>query len=162
NNDFQVRELSRPNQIRIQLGISMNESGHPFYQMPEMETEGKYAYAYQGNPRLTWVVNALVDKGLKIQPSQLEYLNNNWTVMSGQFSDTMRNNAIIGLSLALLSILIYITFRFEFKYALGAVIGLVHDVIITLGILALFHYMGFPVQIDLQVIGALMMIIGYS
>lgn len=162
NNDFQVRELSRPNQIRIQLGISMEEKGHPFYQMPEVDSEGKYTYSYQSNPRLVWVVNALSSNGLDIQTSQIDHLDSNWTVMSGQFSDAMRNNAIIALSLALISVLIYITLRFEFKYALGAVIGLVHDVIITLGILALFHYLGFPVQIDLQVIGALMMIIGYS
>lgn len=162
NNDFQVRELSRPNQVRIQLGISMEEKGHPFYQMQEVDNEGKYAYSYQSNPRLTWMVNALADSGLEIQKSQIENLGNNWTVMSGQFSDTMRNNALIALTLALISILIYITIRFEFKYALGAVIGLIHDVIITLGVLALFHWLGFSVQIDLQVIGALMMIIGYS
>ncbi len=41
-------------------------------------------------------------------------------------------------------------------------IGLVHDVAITLGILAMFHALGFPVQIDLTVIGAIMTIIGYS
>jgi SecD/SecF fusion protein len=58
--------------------------------------------------------------------------------------------------------LIYITVRFEFKFAVGAVAGLVHDVIITLGFLAIFHALGFPVQIDLQVIGAIMTIIGYS
>jgi SecD/SecF fusion protein len=97
-----------------------------------------------------------------VQASQLDHLSNNWTVMSGQFSETMRNNAILALAIALVSILIYITFRFEFKFALGAVVGLVHDVIITLGILALFHKLGFPVQIDLQVIGAIMTIIGYS
>ena len=82
--------------------------------------------------------------------------------MSGQFSDAMRYNAILGLAIALVSILIYITLRFEFKFAIGAVVGLVHDVIITLGILALFHKLGFPVQIDLQVVGAIMTIIGYS
>lgn len=161
-NDFQVRELSRPNQIRIQMGISMEEKDHPFYQMPEVENEGKYAYAYQSNPRLAWVVNTLASSGLEIQESQLDQLSNNWTVMSGQFSDAMRDNAILALAIALVSILIYITFRFEFKYALGAVVGLVHDVIITLGILAFFHKLGFAVQIDLQVIGAIMTIIGYS
>ena len=41
--------------------------------------------------------------------------------MSGQFSEEMRNNAIIGLSIALVSILIYITLRFEFKFAIAAV-----------------------------------------
>lgn len=161
-NDFQVRELSRPTQLRIQMGISMEEKDHPFYQLAEVESEGKYAYAYQSNPRLTWVVNTLESSGLNIQKSQLDNLSNNWTVMSGQFSDAMRNNAILALAIALVSILIYITLRFEFKYALGAVVGLVHDVIITLGILAVFHKLGFAVQIDLQVIGAIMTIIGYS
>lgn len=160
--DFEVRELSRPNQLRIQLGTSMDEKGHPFYQMPESNSEGRYAYPYQKDPRLDWVVNSLQESGLQVNPAQLANLEKNWTVMSGQFSDAMRNNAVIGLAIALIAILIYITVRFEFKYAIGAVVGLIHDVIITLGILALFHAAGFPVQIDLQVIGAIMTIIGYS
>jgi SecD/SecF fusion protein len=161
-NDVQVRELTRPNQLRIQLGMGMEEKGHPFYQMPERLTEGKFNYDYQQNPRMAWVVNALNDANLKVIPSQLPQLHDNWTVISGQLSDTMRNNALLGLGLALLCILIYIAIRFEFKFALSAVIGLVHDVLITLGILAIFYAMGLHVQIDLQVIGALMTIIGYS
>lgn len=161
-NDFQIRELSRPNQLRIQLGMGMEEKGHPFYQLPEIQSEGKYAHDYESNPRIMWVVKSLNEANLQIQQSQLNTLDRDWTVMSGQFSDKMRNNAIIGLTIALICILVYITFRFEFKYAIGAVVGLVHDVIITLGILALFHKLGFPVQIDLQVVGALMTIIGYS
>lgn len=160
--DFEVRELSRPNQLRIQLGTSMDEKGHPFYQMPEFNNEGRFAYEYQKDPRLNWAVTALEKHGLDVQPSQLANLQKNWTIMSGQFSDAMRNNAIIALAAALASILLYITFRFEFKYAVGAVAGLVHDVIITLGILAMFHALGFAVQIDLQVVGAIMTIIGYS
>lgn len=161
--DFEVRELSRPNQLRIQLGTSMDEKGHPFYQMPEVNSaEGPYSYEYQRDPRLNWVVNTLQSSHLNIQSSELDNLQKNWTIISGQFSDAMRNNAILALGAALLAILLYITFRFEFKYAIGAVAGLVHDVIITLGFLALFHAMGFSVQIDLQVIGAIMTIIGYS
>jgi len=162
NNDFQIRELSRPNQLRIQLGTGMEEKGHPFYQLPEELSEGKYALNYERNPRINWVVNSLNDAGLQIQKSQLDTLDRDWTVMSGQFSDAMRTNAILGLAIALLAILIYITFRFEFKYAVGAVVGLVHDVIITLGVLAFFHWLGLAVQIDLQVVGAIMTIIGYS
>lgn len=162
NRDFEVRELSRPNQLRIQLGTSMDEKGHPFYQMPEALKEGTYSYSYEKDPRLSWIVNALESHGLTIQPSDLAILEKNWTIMSGQFSDAMRNNAVWALAIALMSILIYITVRFEFKYAIGAVAGLIHDVIITLGILACFHALGFPVQIDLQVIGAIMTIIGYS
>lgn len=160
--DFEVRELSRPTQLRIQLGTSMDEKGHPFYQMPETLPEGRYSFDYMRDPRLTWVVDTLAKSGLSVQPDELSSLTKSWTIMSGQFSDAMRNNAVWGLVIALVALLIYITIRFEFKYAVGAVVGLVHDVIITLGILALFHAMGFPVQIDLQVVGAIMTIIGYS
>lgn len=160
--DVQVRELSKPNQLKIQLGMGIEEKNQPFFQLPEVLEEGKFAFDYQKNPRLTWVVKALESGGLKISDYELAGIANNWTVMSGQLSDSMRNNAIIALALAMLSVLIYITFRFEFKYAAAAVIGLAHDVILTLGLLALFHAMGFLVQIDLQVIGAIMTIIGYS
>lgn len=160
--DFQVRELSRPNQLRIQLARAMEEPGHPFYQMPEAQNEGKFAYAYESNPRISWLLNALTTKGLTIQPSKLNTLDRDWTVMSGQFSDAMRNNAIIGLTIALVCILVYITLRFEFKFAVAAVIGLIHDVLVTLGVMAVFQAMGFPVQIDLQVVGAIMTIVGYS
>lgn len=160
--DFQVRELSRPNQLRIQLAMAMEEPGHPFYQLPETIQEGKFSYEYEHNPRIVWLVDALAKNNLTVQPSRLSTLDQDWTVMSGQFSDAMRNNAAIGLGIALVSILIYITLRFEFKFAIAAVIGLVHDVIITLGIMAFFQMMGFPVQIDLQVVGAIMTIIGYS
>ena len=162
SNDFQIRELSHPNQLRIQLGMGMEQKGHPFYQMAETENEKEFTYEYEKNPRLEWIVNALNKSGLKIQKSDLENLNKNWTMMSGQFSKTMRNNAIMALTLALASILIYITVRFEFKYAVGAVVALTHDVIVTIGLLSMFHFMGFPVQIDLTVVAAIMTIIGYS
>lgn len=162
SNDFQIRELSKPNQLRIQLATGMEEKGHPFFGLPDSMNDEQYLLPYQSNPKIVWLVNALQSKGLKIQESELAGLDKNWTVISGQFSDTMRNNAALGLGLALLSILIYITFRFEFKYAIAAVIGLAHDILITLGILAFLHWIGLPVQIDLQVVGALMTIIGYS
>lgn len=162
SNDFDIRTLTLPNQLRIQLGTSMEEPGHPFHGMAEILAGDKFEYDYQKNPRIVWIVSALEDAGLKVQTSDLETLDNNWTVITGQFSDAMRNNALMALSFALLSILVYITIRFEFKYAVGAVIGLTHDVLMTLGVLAFFHWLGFAVQIDLTVIGALMTIIGYS
>ncbi len=49
---------------------------------------------------------------------------------------TMR---IIGLTIALLCILVYITLRFEFKYAISATLCLAHDVVFTVGVLAILH-----------------------
>ena len=58
---------------------------------------------------------------------------------------------------ALLLILIYITIRFELKYAVGAIAALSHDVLVTLGIFSLFGY-----EISLAVIAAFLTIVGYS
>ncbi len=139
----------------------MEEPGHPFHSMAEELQPLKPCTATK-KPRITWLVDALKSKGLKIQENDLVSLDKNWSVMSGQLSDSMRNNAIVALTLALIGVLIYITVRFEFKYCRGRRRGLLHDVLITLGIAALFHKMGFGVQIDLQAIGAIMTIIGYS
>lgn len=160
--DFEIRELTKPNHLRIQLGLGMEEEGHPFYNLPETTNNVESEYDYQKDPRIVWVVDALSNAGLNVQQTDLQNLDKNWSMMSGQFSDTMRDNALIALGFALLSILIYITFRFEFKYAVSAVVALAHDVIITMGILAMFRKMGLPVQIDLEVVGAIMTIIGYS
>lgn len=130
--------------------------------MKEEDKAPNALYEYQHNPRLDWVVSSLQKQGIQISNSELANLSSNWSVMSGQFSNAMRNNAVLALLIALLAILVYITLRFQFKYAISAVIGLVHDVLLTLAVLALFHFAGFPVQIDLVVIGAIMTIIGYS
>ena len=58
---------------------------------------------------------------------------------------------------ALIAILIYIGFRFEWRLALGTVLALAHDVIITMGLLSLFH-----IEIDLTIVASLMSVIGYS
>ena len=160
--DFEIRELSRPDHLRIQFGTSMDERGHPFYTMVSENNAGNFKYDYQKNSKLSWVVQSLESKGLTIQKDSLAHPEKNWSVMSSQFSDSMKNNAIIGLLIALAAILIYITARFEFKFAISAVAGLTHDVLITMGLLAILNLIGIPVKIDLQVVGAIMTIIGYS
>lgn len=160
--DFQIQELNKPNQLRIQLGTSMEQPGKPFYQIDETPPVQNPLFVYQEYPRIVWILQALEQGGLKVNPASLPEINLHWTEMSGQLSDTMRNQALFGIGLALLAILIYITFRFEFKYAISATIGLAHDLLITLGILAVLHIFYEGIQIDLQVIAALMTIVGYS
>ncbi len=160
--DFQVRELNPSNHLRILLGVGMNQIAKPFYEMPEQTDQADVTYLYENNPRVTWIVNALEKEGLKIEPRNLSTLESNWTSMSGQMSDSMRNNAIYGLLLAFAAILIYITFRFEFKYAISAMLCLFHDVLISISAIGLLHWMGISLQIDLQTVAAIMTIIGYS
>ncbi|CUR53685.1 Protein translocase subunit SecF [Serratia symbiotica] len=66
-------------------------------------------------------------------------------------------NGSIALLIALFFIFIYIMFRFEWRIALGIIFSLIHDLIITLGILSLFY-----IEIDLTIIASLMSVIGYS
>lgn len=160
--DFQVRELSPASNLRIFLSRSLQQPGHPFYGMPLENDLKEPAFRFELNPRIVWVVNALEKSGLKISPASLQNLDKNWTEVSGQMSDSMRNNALIGLCLALLCILVYITFRFEFKYAISATLCLAHDVLFTLGLLAILHALGVGIQIDLNTVAALMTIVGYS
>lgn len=63
----------------------------------------------------------------------------------------------LALLVALICIFIYVGFRFEWRLATGVVLALAHDVVITLGVLSLFH-----IEIDLTIIASLMSVIGYS
>jgi len=65
--------------------------------------------------------------------------------------------ALKAISLALLLILIYISFRFDRNYALGSVLALIHDILITLGVFSLLDY-----EINLSIIAAFLTIVGYS
>jgi SecD/SecF fusion protein len=159
--DFLIRELNPANNIKLFLSRSLENEGKPFYQMPLAEVDTLSNYN-GNNPRIDWVVSSLQASGLKLTQSSLDNLDANWTEVSGQMSENMRDNAIIGLLIALLGILVYITVRFEFKFAISATLCLAHDIIFTLGTLAILHAFGAPVQIDLNIIAALMTIVGYS
>ncbi|MGP1930280.1 MAG: protein translocase subunit SecF [Arsenophonus sp. ET-YP4-MAG3] len=64
---------------------------------------------------------------------------------------------IIALLTALICILIYIGFRFEWRLAISIIISLIHDIIITLGLVLIFQ-----IEVDMTIIASLMSIIGYS
>jgi len=66
-------------------------------------------------------------------------------------------NSLMALGLGMLGILIYVTLRFEFSFAIGALVALLHDVIITVGIFALMGR-----ELSLVIVGAVLTIAGYS
>lgn len=70
-------------------------------------------------------------------------------------------NSLIALSLALLGIIAYLTFRFQFDYALSAILGLVHDTIFVLGVFSILGLV-YGVQIDALFVTALLTVIGFS
>ncbi len=72
-------------------------------------------------------------------------------------SGELFRSGIIALSVALLLMMVYISFRFQWQYALGAVVALFHDVILTMGVFALTGF-----EFNLATIAALLTIVGYS
>ncbi|MGS0465745.1 protein translocase subunit SecF [Cobetia marina] len=77
--------------------------------------------------------------------------------VGAQVGDQLRDQSGLGMLLALAVVMVYVAFRFQYKFALGALISLGHDVIILLGIFALFG-----LDFDLTVLAAVLAVIGYS
>ena len=77
--------------------------------------------------------------------------------VGAQIGDELREKGEWAMLVALLSILVYIGFRFELLFGVGAIIALIHDVIITLGFFSLFQ-----IEFDLSVLSAILAVIGYS
>lgn len=71
--------------------------------------------------------------------------------------EELTNNGGLAMLYALIGILIYVAFRFEYRFALGSISALVHDVIITLGVFSLLQ-----IEFDLTVLAAILAVIGYS
>jgi preprotein translocase subunit SecF len=69
----------------------------------------------------------------------------------------LRNKAVYATLYALAGMLVYIAFRFEWIYGLGAVIAVFHDTLITIGLFSIFHE-----EISMTVIAALLTLVGYS
>ena len=70
-------------------------------------------------------------------------------------------NSLIALSLALLGIIAYLTFRFQFDYALAAILGLVHDTLFVVGVFSILGLV-YGVQVDALFVTALLTVIGFS
>ena len=77
--------------------------------------------------------------------------------VSGKVSEELADNSAIAIGLAMLGIAIYIWFRFEWQFGVGALVTLGHDVAMTLGFFAFTR-----LQVDLNVVAAFLTIVGYS
>ncbi|RXK13158.1 protein translocase subunit SecF [Halarcobacter mediterraneus] len=69
----------------------------------------------------------------------------------------LREKGIMALSLSLIIILIYVSYRFEWRFAIASILALAHDIIIALGAISLFQ-----VEVNLDILAAILTILGYS
>ena len=77
--------------------------------------------------------------------------------VSGKVSEELADNSAIAIALAMLGIAVYIWFRFEWQFGVGALLTLAHDIAMTLGFFAFTR-----LQVDLNVVAAFLTIVGYS
>ncbi|PHS68113.1 MAG: protein translocase subunit SecF [Methylophaga sp.] len=97
------------------------------------------------------VVSALqADNSTEIDIRRVEFVG-------PQVGEELTEQGGLAMLYALIGILIYVSFRFEYRFAIGSVVALVHDVLITLGVFSLFQ-----LEFDLTVLAAILAIIGYS
>ena len=96
------------------------------------------------------IFNLLNDSGLKGELKRVEFVG-------PQVGSELRDQGGLGMLVALFMILMYVAFRFQYKFALGAVSALGHDVVIILGFFSIFAW-----DFDLTVLAALLAVIGYS
>lgn len=89
--------------------------------------------------------------------SQADFVINKVEFVGPAVGEELRDQGGLGMLAAMAGILVYLGFRFQWKFGVGAIVGLFHDTIITLGVFALFGW-----QFDLTVLAAILALIGYS
>ena len=148
-------ELSYPETADLTLVRKLLEDAgysNPVAQYFGAETEVLVRLSQGYSPEVgEQVIHALSDSGkyaVELQRSEF---------VGSQVGEELREQGGLGMVLALAGVLLYIAFRFQFKFAVGAVVGLIHDVIIVLGIFSWFQW-----NFDLTVLAAILAVIGYS
>jgi len=96
------------------------------------------------------VVNALKSNGDNVDTRRVEFVG-------PSVGEELTEQGGLAMLVALLCILVYVTMRFEWRFALGSVVALAHDVIITLGLFSVLQ-----LEFDLTVLAAVLAVIGYS
>jgi preprotein translocase SecF subunit len=114
------------------------------------------------NADITTMENTVLS-GLQQEFPDHELVIESTNVVGPRFAEDLKRGAIYAVLGALLVIFLYILVRFEWRYSLGAVAALVHDVTITLGLFSILAgFVPFSLQIDQSIIAAFLTIVGYS
>lgn len=114
---------------------------------------GKYYITIRTPLRTSDAVESQVMKTMPDAQFKIEGAERVGALVGGELA----RNSLIALGLGILGILIFVTFRFELSFAVGAIVALLHDVIITVGVFSLLHR-----ELTLTMVGAVLTIAGYS
>jgi len=147
--EFEYAEAPSLDEIRTQL----TEAGYEQFSVQNFgaDTIVLIRMAEAGNDELASEVTEVLSR----TGAELELVSSEF--VGSQVGDELKEDSGLGLLIALAVVLIYVGMRFQFKFGIASVIPLAHDVIIVLGVFALFQW-----TFDLTVLAALLAIIGYS
>lgn len=113
--------------------------------------------------RITGTAGELKDLSAKIEKALTDFFGKgSFEIRRAEYvgpkvGKDLRNKAIMAIIFSWIGMLIYITWRFEFRYAAGGIIALIHDIIITIGFLSVLDK-----EFTLVIVAALLTVIGYS
>lgn len=148
-------EIKYPEPVALEtIRFVLEESGFEDYQVvnfgSNLDVLIKIAEQSAGSSVGDEVFNTLTAAGLNGELQRNEFVG-------PQIGSELRDQGGLGMLVALGMILLYVAFRFQYKFALGAVGALGHDVVIILGLFSFFRW-----DFDLSVLAALLAVIGYS
>ncbi len=100
-------------------------------------------------------VGKLIIENLSQSSNSVELMSSEY--VSAQVGEELTEQGGLAMIFALIMIMIYIVFRFQWKFSIGAVLALIHDVLITVGVFSFFQ-----ITFDLAVLAAILAVVGYS
>ncbi|MCH7645698.1 MAG: protein translocase subunit SecF [Nitrospinae bacterium] len=151
-------ELRMPRDVDIEdvrrelRGIGMGDSTIQHY-----GSKDEILIRMMRSPKRIEGLQGEIIKALEVSYGQGKIELRRTEVVGPQVGAALRKQAALAMAYALIGILIYITIRFEFRFAVAAILALVHDVLITLGAFAVTNK-----ELSLPVIAAFLTIVGYS
>jgi preprotein translocase subunit SecF len=144
-----IQEFGTPDEVMIRVEqTAVQRAGTE----PKGAKAGKTSDSTEQSTMAQTIVRALQPLN-KDQPVELRRVE----FVGPQVGEELKRDGIMATLLSIVAILIYIAIRFEFRFAVGAVLALVHDVVITMGVFSLFHR-----EVTLVVVAAVLTVIGYS
>ena len=139
-------------EIRIVLGrINLGNS-----EIKEFGSPNEILITTEQMENIGSISKTIID-ALRLQFAGNSLIVNREEYVGPRIGSELKKDAVYSISLALLLLVIYISIRFQFKFAVGAIVALIHDVVITLGVFSLFDK-----EITLSIVAALLTIVGYS
>ena len=135
------------------------DDADPQYQFADGETflDVKTVHTDVGGTEIAAVIDGALKNASDPELAKASFVFQDIDSIGSQVGNELKRTAVKAILLATLMMLVYIGFRFEFGFGLGAIVALVHDVLITVGLFG-----ALPFQFNLTIVAALLTIVGYG